>query len=906
MATAPGGRLPAAAFAPEPAPAQTTNDYDKNHPPNPPSTSSTPHPEQTAAEHELRDSFLRGSMSREVEEKLKGSAELRRMVLGTPVSLKAKEAVVGGQMSSELRSKMIYEITSNQKPRSTVREAAAGAQRQSASPIATAAGVAGALTGNSNSARRGASDNPSRLDPVTPATSETSPTKDGMKTDSQPPKRFAKRSNRPERPLIAPSALSKENYRPSTTTAFPKLGPMWRPPIGQEPVRVVSDIRPLPSDQDASIMTSVDKTLKRKRNSLSMSSGDSASHSDGDRSSSEPSRRQKLLKLAAGHSSKATRAEPLSAISSKSKSRIPGSRKEESLDRPAPSSIDKEQIIVEPDDADDASFGEQLFALDSHSSDEDYFEEGDGHDSEGDSDGKPSIILGQEVHSDEEVAVNYESTSGVADEVAYNYTLFKTASGRIVRTAVRSCRAIFPQLSGLGGHFNRGHRKAKLNDNGDGTLSVVGQQEGDGVKPAIVVSKRPLDPNEPPMAKPAVPTQLKSRYAKEQRNSGAFHAQLETPSTTKKTTDIQAALNSPRGESGEELWQYVHQYLKHTPFSPIPQTGHVPQMLTLPRVRDVEFREKLANPYSEARAQDISALIMQVTGQEPPHPCSRCQEGRGPFKGCYLISVEAPQSTRNLVRACANCFYKCNQTYCDLKDWSLQAYPELAGSSEPKQTATQSPARTNPSASKSYPERRSDRIVFKESVAESSASKPRAVTEEHDEPSSNTSTNQSMINAPRPQTRGDRHTSVQDDSILFSNHQMAVTNPAQLLELETWEVAPGRIRGKGDPPSENVAFSTTYLSQQGQAIMVAPNVAFQVIIVRPGTTHMWKKDGTGKLRLCSVAAGKVKVKMHDEEFTIGPHGMFKVGPGVECTAINTLYVDAMLHISVLPGNLGAD
>ncbi|RYP62450.1 hypothetical protein DL770_009588 [Monosporascus sp. CRB-9-2] len=660
-------------------------------------------------------------------------------------------------------------------------------------------------------------------------------------------------------------------------------------------------------------MTSADKNLKRKRNSLSMSSGDSAarpkkSHSARDHPSSEPSQRQKLLKLAAGHSSKATRAKPLSAISYKSKPKTPGSRKEEWLDRPAPSSMDREQTIVKLDAADDAAFREQHFALDSHSSDKDYSEEEDGHESEGNSDGGPSIVLGQEVHSDEEVAVNYESTSGVTDGAAYNYTLFKTASGETVRTAVRSCRAIFPQLSGLGGHFNRGHRRAKLNDNGDGTLSVVGQQEDDGVKPAMVVSKRPLDPNEPPMAAPAVPAQLKSRYAREQRNSGAFHAQPGTPSTSMKIADKQAALNSPPGGSGEELWQYVHQYLKHTPFSPIPQTGHVPQMLSLPRVRDVEFRENPANPYSEARAQDISALIMQVTGQEPPHPCSRCQEGRGPFKGCYLISVEAPQSTRNLVRACANCFYKCNQTYCDLKDWSLQAYPELAGSSEPKRTSTQSPARTNPLASKSYPERRSDRIVFRESIAESSSAsnKPQAVTEGHDESSINISSNQSMINEPRPQTRRDGHTSVQDDTILFSNPQTIVANPAQLLELETWEVAPGRIRSKGDLPAENVAFSTTYLSQQGQAVMVAPNIAFQVVTVRPGTTHMWKKDGTDKLRLCSVASGKVKVKMHGEEFTIGPHGMFKVGPGVECTAINTLYVDAMLHISVLPGNLGAD
>ncbi|RYP60430.1 hypothetical protein DL771_010517 [Monosporascus sp. 5C6A] len=768
-------------------------------------------------------------------------------------------------MSSELRSKMIRDITRYQKPLSTVQEAAAGAQRQSASPITTAAGVAAALMGNANSA----SDNPSGIDRVTPATDGNSPTKDGMQTDPHPPKRFAKRSNRPERPPIVPSALPKGNYRPSTTTVFPELAPIYprdptrlpalrdamqdperpvRQPadsIGPEQDRVVSDITPLPSDQDASMMTSVDKSLKRKRNSLSMSGGDSAarpkkSHSGRDRPSSEQSQRQKLLKLAAGPSSKATGTKPLSAISYKSKSETPDSRKEECLDRPAPSSMDKERITVEPDTADDAACREQLFALDSHSSDEDYSDEGNGQDSEGDSDGRPSVILGQESHSDEEAAVNYESTSGATDVAAYNYTLFKTASGQTVRTA-------------------------------------------------------------------DVPTQLKNRYAREQRNSGAFHAQPGTPSTTKKTADKQAALNSPPGESGEELWQYVHQYLKNTPFSPIPQTGHVPQMLTLPRVRDVEFRENPANPYSEARAQDISALIMQVTGQEPPHPCSRCQEGRGPFKGCYVISVEAPQSTRGLVRACANCFYKCNQTYCDLKDWSLQVYPELAGSSETKRTSTQSPARTNPLTPKSYPERRSDRIVIKESIADSSSAsnKPRAVTEGHDESSINISSHQNMINEPRPQTRRNGHTSVRDDSILFSNHQAVVANPAQLLELETWEVAPGRIRSKGDLPADNVAFSTTYLSQQGQAVMVAPNIAFQVVIVRPGTTHIWK-DGTDKLRLCSVAAGKVKVKMHGEEFTIGPHGMFKVGPGVECTAINTLYVDAMLHISVLPGNLGAD
>lgn len=102
----------------------------------------------------------------------------------------------------------------------------------------------------------------------------------------------------------------------------------------------------------------------------------------------------------------------------------------------------------------------------------------------------------------------------------------------------------------------------------------------------------------------------------------------------------------------------------------------------------------------------------------------------------------------------------------------------------------------------------------------------------------------------------------------------------------------------------DVAFSTTYLSQS-QAVTVARDIAFQVIVIKPGTMHTWK-DTAHTLRICSIATGKVKVKMHGKEFTIGPNGMFKVGPGVECTAMNLLYVDTTIHISVLPSTLGAD
>lgn len=57
-----------------------------------------------------------------------------------------------------------------------------------------------------------------------------------------------------------------------------------------------------------------------------------------------------------------------------------------------------------------------------------------------------------------------------------------------------------------------------------------------------------------------------------------------------------------------------------------------------------------------------------------------------------------------------------------------------------------------------------------------------------------------------------------------------------------------------------------------------------------------------KSRLCSVATGKVKVKTGDEpEFTIGSHGMFRVKAGTSCVVQNWMYVDAILHVTVLTG-----
>jgi hypothetical protein len=54
-------------------------------------------------------------------------------------------------------------------------------------------------------------------------------------------------------------------------------------------------------------------------------------------------------------------------------------------------------------------------------------------------------------------------------------------------------------------------------------------------------------------------------------------------------------------------------------------------------------------------------------------------------------------------------------------------------------------------------------------------------------------------------------------------------------------------------------------------------------------------------RLVSVAAGKVRVKLGEEKFVVGPHGLIKVKPGVGCAVRNGVYLDAVVHTVVLGG-----
>lgn len=45
------------------------------------------------------------------------------------------------------------------------------------------------------------------------------------------------------------------------------------------------------------------------------------------------------------------------------------------------------------------------------------------------------------------------------------------------------------------------------------------------------------------------------------------------------------------------------------------------------------------------------------------------------------------------------------------------------------------------------------------------------------------------------------------------------------------------------------------------------------------------------------------MSIRGQDFLMGPNGMIRIRPGVECTVTNRLYIDATVHVTTVPGDL---
>lgn len=278
------------------------------------------------------------------------------------------------------------------------------------------------------------------------------------------------------------------------------------------------------------------------------------------------------------------------------------------------------------------------------------------------------------------------------------------------------------------------------------------------------------------------------------------------------------------------MWELVRPHLVRTDKDHAPTKGYVRDFLKLPKVRELRWNTSwiTKNPYVDAHPRDVSSLIMQITGEYAAQPCSKCQEGKGPYEGCVVISPRASPECQLMIVSCANCWYHSGQTYCShqsmLKERFVALFPDVdvadfshqvksaarSGPRKPKGVSSRDtqprqskrPGReTNPEATALDQSQQlsttSERLVTTESAAERAT--PATETVKSDEPRKEKETLEGRHGFT---SDGNKVEAWPGESSLISTGFLGGLGN-ETLEMEEWEVAPGRIRSEGPNTMES-------------------------------------------------------------------------------------------------------
>ncbi|EFQ34898.1 hypothetical protein CGRA01v4_04183 [Colletotrichum graminicola] len=468
---------------------------------------------------------------------------------------------------------------------------------------------------------------------------------------------------------------------------------------------------------------------------------------------------------------------------------------------------------------------------------------------------------------------------------------------------VRNCRKIFNKMHALGAHFSIKHRSSTFNDNLDGTLSFIDYYKKAGIKcsPPIVVSQNSLQSNEAPMPEPSRPA-AKSATPQLHRESPAQPSQAA--SSSQPTRPVQ---------NNMELLTYLRSYLSPAYTLPL-ERPDVKALLKLPRKRPLPhtWRLKYTGVGHLAPLATV-ALLIYLTGDEAPEVCSVCHQDTNPLENflqpCIVMADAVPSFLKEVGnKACAGCQWRANfrreKNNCSFLSANIHTSASPATHAE-HPTIAPSPPLSGIAKVDKYSLPYSANQGTQPTEPRRSSPKGRLPPATKSAPSAHSSKTSPPGSPPRRVTRHSLAASKVAAGLVSSSATATnVTSPSgnlmpsNSLEMEDWEVAPGRLRDERSESPTNVAFSNSYLTTN-QAVTVSEDISFNVIVVKPGDSHYWSADAD-KVRICSLAMGKLKVKLDNTEpFQMGPNGMFKLKRGMACTVENRLYVDAVVHVTTV-------
>lgn len=346
---------------------------------------------------------------------------------------------------------------------------------------------------------------------------------------------------------------------------------------------------------------------------------------------------------------------------------------------------------------------------------------------------------------------------------------------------VRDCRRLFAGLKGLGGHFGASHCSTTFNDNGDGTLSKVSNyvKHGGSGSPGIVISKHPLPPNAPPLADAGLP--YFSAAQKRASGVGLPEAPERKPSARLSETAQKPMVHILKWDVKEYLHQFLSPAQKHHQREDIIALLRLPRRRTLPdnwiqnhRGGDVDMNHyACALAYLTGREATGSEECVATTRSSSrpsarlSHPCISLWPG---------LSASAKQAFSS-VETCVGCRYWCHlQRQRNCCDWGSESRSGRGSSGSA-------------------------------SGSEENTTRPDVMDVDQDYQPEKV-----VVEAPRePRPTKRVQSQATSTGLTMREQPMAgvVGGPGQVggteLEMEEWEVAPGRVKDESSESKSTLA-----------------------------------------------------------------------------------------------------
>ncbi|KAK0640749.1 hypothetical protein B0T16DRAFT_418407 [Cercophora newfieldiana] len=246
---------------------------------------------------------------------------------------------------------------------------------------------------------------------------------------------------------------------------------------------------------------------------------------------------------------------------------------------------------------------------------------------------------------------------------------------------LRSCQRLYSTRAHLDWHWREQHPPCLLNDNMDGTLSIVtdpaalsSDTANSGQSHFGIVSRNPNS------SEPITPMQHKV-YPEGRHRSKNNRGRWVNISEETTTRDSRARQDEEPQDTGHEAaplispphsvpqlerdphgtWAHICSDLPHN--ASIPNGNAFDFLLQLPRLRLLELTRKIET-YLEER--QLIAMIIYVVGVERRNACIQCRQGDTPFKRCVTLAGSNAAAIynkgyvlRGQAYSCSRCLFRC-------------------------------------------------------------------------------------------------------------------------------------------------------------------------------------------------------------------------------------------------------